>query len=169
MAVRPFTDKGEFGGWTETPLPSPDNSAIHLGSFSRESGDLFYSFEGFLTPSTLSLADVNAFKAKVVKKAPERFDASKDVVEQFEATSKDGTKIPYFVVHPKDKALNGSTPTQMFGYGGFQVSYPPVYKPELGKLWLEHGGAYVIANIRGGGEFGPAWHQSERKGNRQRV
>ncbi len=164
-----FTDKGEFGGWAETPLPSPDNSAIHLGSFSRESGDLFYSFEGFLTPSTLSLADVNAFKAKVVKKAPERFDASKDVVEQFEATSKDGTKIPYFVVHPKDKALNGSTPTQMFGYGGFQVSYPPVYKPELGKLWLEHGGAYVIANIRGGGEFGPAWHQSALKGNRQRA
>lgn len=164
-----FTDKGEFGGWTETALPSPDNSAIHLGSFSRESGDLFYSFEGFLTPSTLSLADVNAFKAKVVKKAPERFDASKDVVEQFEATSKDGTKIPYFVVHPKDKALDGSTPTMMFGYGGFQVSYPPVYKPELGKLWLEHGGAYLIANIRGGGEFGPAWHQSALKGNRQRA
>ncbi|MFT3724203.1 MAG: prolyl oligopeptidase family serine peptidase [Hyphomonadaceae bacterium] len=164
-----FTDKGEFGGWTETALPSPDNSAIHLGSFSRESGDLFYSFEGFLTPSTLSLADVNAFKAKVVKKAPERFDASKDVVEQFEATSKDGTKIPYFVVHPKDKALDGSTPTMMFGYGGFQVSYPPVYKPEMGKLWLEHGGAYVIANIRGGGEFGPAWHQAALKGNRQRA
>lgn len=164
-----FTDKGEFGGWTETALPSPDNSAIHLGSFSRESGDLFYSFEGFLTPSTLSLADVNAFKAKVVKKAPERFDASKDVVEQFEATSKDGTKIPYFVVHPKDKPLDGSTPTMMFGYGGFQVSYPPVYKPEMGRLWLEHGGAYVIANIRGGGEFGPAWHQAALKGNRQRA
>ncbi len=164
-----FTDKGEFGGWTETALPSPDNSAIHLGSASRENGSLFYTFEGFLTPSTLSLADVNAFKASVVKKAPERFDASNHLVEQFEATSKDGAKIPYFVVHPKDAPLDGSTPTMMFGYGGFQVSYPPVYKPELGKLWLERGGAYVIANIRGGGEFGPGWHQAALKGDRQRA
>ncbi len=164
-----FSDKGEFGGWSETALPSPENSAIHLGSFSRESRRLFYTFEGFLTPSTLSLANVDAFKADVVKRAPERFDASKHVVEQFEAISKDGTKIPYFVVHPKDKPGDGATPTMMFGYGGFQVSYPPVYKPELGKLWLERGGAYVIANIRGGGEFGPAWHQAALKGNRQRA
>lgn len=164
-----FSDKGEFGGWSETALPAPENSAIHLGSYSRDSRRLFYSYEGFLTPSTLSLANVDAFTAEVVKKAPERFDASKDVVEQFEATSRDGTKIPYFVVRPKDAPLDGSTATMMFGYGGFQVSYPPVYKPELGKLWLEKGGAYVIANIRGGGEFGPAWHQSALKGNRQRA
>jgi prolyl oligopeptidase len=76
-------------------------------------------------------------------------------------------KIPYFVVRPKDAPLDGSTPTVMFGYGGFQVSYPPAYKPELGKLWLERGGAYVVANIRGGGEFGPAWHQAALKGKRQ--
>ncbi|RYG28437.1 MAG: S9 family peptidase, partial [Burkholderiales bacterium] len=153
-----FTDKGEFGGWTETALPAPENSAIHLGSSSRGKRQLFYSYEGFLTPSTLSLANVDAFKAEVVKKSPEKFDASKDVVEQFEATSRDGVKVPYFVVRPKDKPLDGTTPTMLFGYGGFQVSFPPVYKPELGKLWLEKGGAYVIANIRGGGEFGPAWH-----------
>jgi prolyl oligopeptidase len=89
------------------------------------------------------------------------------VVEQFEATSSDGMKIPYFVVRPKDAPLDGSTPTLMFGYGGFQVSYPPAYKPELGKLWLERGGAYAVANIRGGGEFGPAWHQAALKGKRQ--
>jgi len=71
-------------------------------------------------------------------------------------------------VRPKGEP-NPKTPTMMFGYGGFQVSYPPVYKPELGKLWLERGGAYVIANIRGGGEFGPAWHQAALKGNRQRA
>jgi len=164
-----FTDKGEFGGWTETALPAPENVAIHLGSSSRESRRLFYSYEGFLTPSTLSLANVDAFKAEVVRKSPEKFDASEDVVEQFEATSRDGTKVPYFVVRPKDKPLDGSIPTMMFGYGGFQVSYPPIYKPELGKLWLEKGGAYVIANIRGGGEFGPAWHQAALKGNRQRA
>lgn len=164
-----FTDKGEFGGWTETALPAPENSAIHLGSYSREGGQLFYSYEGFLTPSTLSLANVNSFKANVVKESPARFDASKHVVEQFEAVSKDSAKIPYFVVRPKDKALDGTTPTMLFGYGGFQVSFPPVYKPELGKLWLENGGAYVIANIRGGGEFGPGWHQAALKGNRQKA
>ncbi len=164
-----FTDKGEFGGWTETALPAPENSAIHLGSFSRKSRQLFYSYEGFLTPPTLGLANVDAFKADVVKKSPDQFEASKDVVEQFEATSRDGTKVPYFVVRPKDAPMDGSTPTMMFGYGGFQISYPPVYKPELGKLWLEKGGAYVIASIRGGGEFGPAWHQAALKANRQKA
>ncbi len=155
-------------GWTGAALPTPENSAVHLGSASRERGRLFYTYEGFLTPSTLSLANVKTAIAEVVKTAPTRFDAPGHVVEQFEATSADGTKIPYFVVRPKG-ALSGSTPTMMFGYGGFQVSYPPVYKPELGKLWLERGGAYVIANIRGGGEFGPAWHQAALKGNRQRA
>ncbi|HEY7799253.1 MAG TPA: prolyl oligopeptidase family serine peptidase, partial [Hyphomonadaceae bacterium] len=162
-----FSDAGEFGGWTPVTLPSPENVAIHLGSTSRSSGRIFYTYEGFLTPSTLSLADVRTGKAEIVKQAPERFDASKHVVEQFEAKSSDGTTIPYFVVRPKDAAMDGSTPTLMFGYGGFQVSYPPAYKPELGKLWLERGGAYAVANIRGGGEFGPAWHQAALKGKRQ--
>jgi prolyl oligopeptidase len=163
-----FRDRGEFGGWEVSPLPVPDNAAVHLGSSSRSKQQLFYTYEGFLTPSTLALADVAAVKADVVRVAPARFDGSRHVVEQHEATSKDGTKIPYFVVRPNG-APNPATPTMMFGYGGFQVSYPPVYKPELGKLWLERGGAYVIANIRGGGEFGPAWHQAALKGNRQRA
>ena len=162
-----FTDRGEWG-WDEKALPVPANSAVHLGSSSRSKGQLFFTYEGFLTPSTLALADVAAAKADVIRAAPARFDASHHVVEQYEATSKDGTKIPYFVVRPKG-APNPATSTMMFGYGGFQVSYPPVYKPELGKLWLERGGAYVIANIRGGGEFGPAWHQAALKGNRQRA
>ncbi len=161
-----FEDKGE-NGWAEMVLASPENVAIHLGSASRSSGRIFYTYEGFLTPSTLSLADVRTGKADVIRQAPERFDASTHVVEQFEATSSDGVKIPYFVVRPKDAPLDGSTPTVMFGYGGFQVSYPPASKPELGKLWLERGGAYVVANIRGGGEFGPAWHQAALKGKRQ--
>jgi prolyl oligopeptidase len=164
-----FADKGAADGWTETQLPGQENVAIHLGSSSRESKRVFYTYEGFLTPPTLNLADVQAGKAEQIKQAPARFDGSKDVVEQFEATSADGTKIPYFVVHPKDAPLDGSTPTLMFGYGGFQVSYPPAYKPEMGKLWLERGGAYVIANIRGGGEFGPAWHQAALKGDRQHA
>jgi prolyl oligopeptidase len=158
---------GDPGGWRQMDLPAPENSAIHLGSTSRSSGRIFYTYEGFLTPSTLSLADVRAGEAEIVKQAPVRFDASRHVVEQFEAASSDGTKIPYFVVRPKDAPLDGSTPTLMFGYGGFQVSFPPAYKPELGKLWLERGGAYAVANIRGGGEFGPQWHQAALKGKRQ--
>ena len=163
-----FTDKGEFG-WNETKPPMPDNIAIRIGSESRDANRLFLTLEGFLTPATLSLADVKAAKAEVVHQAPAKFDASKDVVEQFEATSNDGAKIPYFLVRPKDAALEGALPTLMFGYGGFQISETPSYKPELGKLWLERGGAYVLANIRGGGEFGPSWHQAALKGNRQRA
>ena len=161
-----FTDKGEFGGWQQNPLRTPENVAIHLGSSARAAEQVFFTYEGFLTPPTLSLADIAALTSGMVKEAPKRFDASGHVVEQFEATSRDGTKIPYFVVRPKGEP-DATTPTMMFGYGGFQVSYPPVYKPELGKIWLERGGAYVIANIRGGGEFGPAWHQAALKGNRQ--
>lgn len=161
-------DGGEFG-WTGSELPAPQNTAVQLGSSSRSSGRLFYTYEGFLTPATLALADVRAVTGAVVKSSPARFDASTHVVEQFEAVSKDGTKIPYFVTRPKAAKMDGSTPTLMFGYGGFQVSYPPAYKPELGKLWLERGGAYVVANIRGGGEFGPEWHQAALKQNRQRA
>jgi prolyl oligopeptidase len=163
-----FTDKGGFGGWQENPVKIPENVAIHLGSSAREAEQAFFTYEGFLTPSTLNIADIAALTSEKVKEAPKRFDASGHVVEQFEATSRDGTKVPYFVVRPKGE-LTGKTPTMMFGYGGFQVSYPPVYKPELGKIWLERGGAYVIANIRGGGEFGPAWHQAALKANRQRA
>ena len=163
-----FTDKGEFGGWQQNPLQAPENVAIHLGSSSRKQEKAFYTYEGFLTPPTLNLANVAALSSDKIREAPAKFDASNDIVEQFEATSKDGTKIPYFVVRPKGEPT-GKTATMMFGYGGFQVSYPPVYKPELGKIWLERGGAYVIANIRGGGEFGPSWHQAALKGNRQRA
>ena len=161
-----FQNRGEWG-WPETALPTPENAAVHLGSSSRSSSRIFYSYEGFLTPSTLALADARTMSAQVLRQAPARFDASTHQVEQFEATSSDGTKIPYFVVRPRAAPMDGSTPTILFGYGGFQVSFPPAYKPEMGKLWLENGGAFVIANIRGGGEFGPAWHQSVLKENRQ--
>ena len=163
-----FTDKGEFGGWRQNPLKTPENVAIHLGSSAREAEQVFFTYEGFLTPSTLNIADIAALTSEKVKEAPKRFDASGHVVEQFEALSRDGARVPYFVVRPKGEPT-GKAPTLMFGYGGFQVSYPPAYKPELGKLWLERGGAYVIANIRGGGEFGPPWHQAALKGNRQRA
>jgi prolyl oligopeptidase len=90
-------------------------------------------------------------------------------VDQYEATSTDGTKIPYFIVHPKAMALNGQNPTILYAYGGFQVSMTPSYSATIGKLWLERGGVFVLANIRGGGEFGPAWHDAGLKTHRQRV
>ncbi|OYX56042.1 MAG: S9 family peptidase [Brevundimonas subvibrioides] len=163
-----FRNRGEFG-WPRTPIEVPENVAVGLGDSSRSSGRIFYSVQGFLTPPTLSLANIETAASDVMKTGPAMFDASTHVVEQFEATSSDGTKIPYFLVRPTTAPMDGSTPTIMFGYGGFQVSFPPAYKPELGKLWLENGGAYVVANIRGGGEFGPTWHQAALRENRQRA
>jgi prolyl oligopeptidase len=104
-----------------------------------------------------------------LKTLPPKFDASRDEVEQFEATSSDGTKIPYFVVHRQDGLLDGSTPTLMTAYGGFQISRTPSYSGTIGKLWLEKGGAYVLANIRGGGEFGPKWHEAGLGTKRQII
>ena len=103
------------------------------------------------------------------KTAKARFDASRDVAEQHEATSKDGTQIPYFVVRPKNTIFDGHTPTILTAYGGFNYSNTPSYDGTLGKVWLERGGAYVLANIRGGGEFGPAWHNAGLKTHRQRI
>jgi prolyl oligopeptidase len=91
------------------------------------------------------------------------------VVEQFEATSSDGTRIPYFIVHSADMKMDGSTPTILTAYGGFEVPMRPMYSPKMGKLWLERGGSFVLANIRGGGEFGPAWHEAGLKTHRQRI
>lgn len=152
-------------GWVRRDATVPDNSAVGLGDVSRSSGRAFVSTQGFLTPPTLSLMDVGQADLEVLRSAPAKFDASTHVTEQFEATSSDGTKIPYFVTRPRE--MRGPAPTILFGYGGFQVSFPPAYKPEMGKLWLENGGVFVQANIRGGGEFGPQWHQAVLNENRQ--
>ena len=155
--------------WDVSPIAVPDNQAVSLGDSSRGSGRVFLSTQGFLTPPTLSLFWVEEATLAELRSAPPKFDASTHRVEQYEATSTDGTKIPYFVVMPRDLALDGTAPTILFGYGGFQISFPPAYKPEMGKLWLENGGVFVQANIRGGGEFGPQWHQAALNGDRQRA
>jgi len=156
-------------GWTSQKLALPANSTIGLGSASQKDDRLFVSVTGYLTPSTYWLADAASLKLEQVKASPARFDASTHVVEQFEATSKDGTKVPYFVVRPKGVKYDGQAPTLLYAYGGFQASMTPAYSGVMGKLWLERGGTYVVANIRGGGEFGPAWHNAGLKENRQRV
>ncbi len=157
------------GGWTHARLPLPADQALTVHETSQEDDRFFAFSEGFLTPPTLWLADAGALRADRLRSLPDRFDGSKDVVEQLFATSADGTKVPYWLVRPNDIKRDGSTPTQMFGYGGFEISETPAYKPELGKLWLERGGAYVMANLRGGGEYGPRWHEAALRENRQRA
>jgi prolyl oligopeptidase len=157
------------GGWSRRRLDLPDNASISLVSTDAHSERAFLSVTSFLTPTTLWLTDAASSQLAQVKALSPKFDASKDAVDQYEATSKDGTKIPYFMVHPKAMALNGANPTILYAYGGFQVSMTPSYSGSIGKLWLERGGVYVLANIRGGGEFGPAWHDAGLKTHRQRI
>ncbi|MBV8970977.1 MAG: S9 family peptidase [Sphingomonadaceae bacterium] len=147
-------------GWRKTPLPVADNMAIRLGDTDRRMDRAFLTVSGFLTPPTLSLVDTAAGTLTAVKSLPAKFDASGAIVEQHEAVSSDGTRIPYFIVHRRDLKLDGQTPTLLTAYGGFQVSRTPDYSATTGKLWIEKGGALVLANIRGGGEFGPAWHEA---------
>ncbi len=155
------------GGWVGTPIALPDNAAIDLAAAERTSDRAFVSAESFLLPTTISDIDAAAGAARRVKALPARFAAGGLVTEQFEAISTDGARVPYFIVHRRDAPLDGSTPTLMTAYGGFQVSYTPFYSGTMGKLWLERGGAFALANIRGGGEFGPAWHDAALKTKRQ--
>jgi prolyl oligopeptidase len=156
------------GRWAGVRVPLPEASAVGIVASEDESETFFASAASFLSPSTLWLAGSGGTPAQV-KALPARFDASTHVTEQFEATSRDGAKIPYFVVRPRAMKLDGANPTLLYAYGGFQVSMTPSYSGTVGKLWLEKGGVYVLANIRGGGEFGPAWHQAGLKTNRQRI
>ncbi|NTX34568.1 S9 family peptidase [Myxococcus sp. CA033] len=157
------------GRWTRKRLAMPKNAAVEIVATSSSHEKLFAGAEGFLEPTSLWLGDAASGSVKQVKSLPARFDATKHRVEQFWVKSKDGTRVPYFLVRPLKPKAGGVTPTVVYGYGGFQVSKPPMYLPEMGKLWLERGGAYVVANIRGGGEFGPRWHQAALRENRQRA
>jgi prolyl oligopeptidase len=160
---------GRDGSWTRTPLQLTDNATIDITDTDIHGQQAFLSVAGFLQPSSLWELDTRTNALTQVKSLPPKFDASKLTVEQFEATSSDGTRIPYFVVHPAAMPLDGSQPTILSAYGGFQISETPVYSATLGKLWLERGGVFVLANIRGGGEFGPAWHEAGLKTHRQII
>ncbi|HEY0784325.1 MAG TPA: prolyl oligopeptidase family serine peptidase [Acidobacteriaceae bacterium] len=157
------------GAWTRTPLDVPDNQSIDILTTNTSDDRFFLVLLGFLSPSSYRLGDAATGELKVVKTLPPQFDAASDVVEQLSATSKDGTRVPYFVIHRKDMPYDGSNPTIMHAYGGFQLSSTPYYDAILGKLWLERGGVFVLANIRGGGEFGPAWHDAGLKTHRQVI
>ncbi len=155
--------------WTYSTLDLPQNVSVGVGSASEVDDKVFVSVTGYLNPSSLWLADAATGAVDQVKSMPAKFDATGMTVDQHEARSADGTMIPYFVVHKADMPLDGSNPTLLYGYGGFESSLLPGYSATVGKLWLERGGVYVIANTRGGGEFGPRWHEAALQQNRQRA
>ncbi len=165
--VLSFQRKG--GAWASTRLDLPKDSTLVMTSTSDRDDRLIVNAAGFLTPNGQWLADAAGGPSVQLRTMPDRFDASKFVTEQFWATSKDGTKVPYFVVHAKGMKLDGSNPTLLNAYGGFLVSQSPSYSGAIGKLWLEKGGVFVVANIRGGGEFGPRWHNAGLKLKRMNV
>ncbi|MGZ8326985.1 MAG: prolyl oligopeptidase family serine peptidase [Allosphingosinicella sp.] len=157
------------GTWRSSEIALPRNATIGVTAASDTEDQAMFSVTDYLTPNSLWWYDAATGKLETVKTTPSRFDASRHVVEQLEATSRDGTKIPYFLVRPKTMKPDGSTPTLLNAYGGFQVAQVPGYSGTMGRLWLEAGNAYVVANLRGGGEFGPKWHQDAQGANKQRT
>lgn len=162
-------EHSDEAGWTTTDVALPGTGQAGIAFANDDEDTVFVNYEGFLSPDSLLTFDADTNSTEALKSLPSKFDAEGLTVQQLEATSADGTKVPYFVVHRADITLDGSTPTLLYGYGGFEVSMRPSYSGGIGRMWLERGGAYVLANIRGGGEFGPAWHQAGLKGDRQRI
>ena len=155
--------------WSRQLLELPDNSTLAIVDSDRRGHAAFVSVTGFLQPTSLWRVDTGALQAIRIKELPPQFDASNLQVQQLEATSSDGARIPYFLVAPKRLKSDGSNPTILTAYGGFQISLTPHYSAIAGRLWLEQGGVFVVANIRGGGEFGPAWHEAGLKTHRQII
>ncbi|MFM9032891.1 MAG: prolyl oligopeptidase family serine peptidase [Mycobacterium sp.] len=155
------------GSWTREPLDGlPPNSNTVVVAADDTGAEIFLDSSGFLTPSTL-LHGTAGGRVAPIKRAPAFFDADGLSVSQHFAVSDDGTRIPYFVVGPRDPA--SPAPTLLGGYGGFEVAQTPGYGGVLGRLWLTRGGIYVLANIRGGGEYGPGWHTQAMREGRHRV
>ncbi|MBI2944612.1 MAG: S9 family peptidase [Candidatus Wallbacteria bacterium] len=159
------------GTWTRKPLEGmPELGTVSASAVdSTESDDFFLTVTDFLTPTRLFLGTVGGPPVEILKELPSFFDASMLTVTQLEAISADGTRVPYFQVARRGLSLDGEHPTLLYGYGGFEVSQVPVYSPGQGVGWLERGGVYVVANIRGGGEFGPRWHQAALRANRHKA
>ncbi len=158
-----------FRTWSNVKLDLPARGSTHIVGADTWGPQAEFRFDSFTQPTTLYAYDDKTDNAKPapIKSLPARFDSSNMATEQFFATSKDGTKIPYFVT--RQKSIAGPAPTVLYGYGGFEISETPTYSANFGMLWMSHGGVYVVANIRGGGEYGPAWHQAALLENRQKA
>ena len=154
--------------WKSVKVPPPAGTSFSVAAWDDDENDDYWMYEeGFITPSTVAL--VKNGKKLELKHAKARFDTTGLEVTQHFVTSRDGTRVPYFMVSKKGMPLDGSNATIIEGYGGFEVSLTPYYAAGVGALWLEKGGVYVVPNLRGGGEYGPKWHESATKLNRQRV
>ena len=164
-----FSVNPQSGKWTAKPVPLPENGTVSVSAANAYSDTIFINYEDHITPDRLSEFDAASNKLTPLKSLAARFDAGELEVHQHMAKSADGTEVPYFVIHRKGLKPDGSTPTILYGYGGFEISLKPGYSGTIGKLWLERGGAYAVANIRGGGEFGPRWHKAALKTERQRA
>jgi len=157
------------GVWEGNRVDVPGMGSIFPGSTDDLSDNFFFYYQNFLTPSSLYYADASTLQFNFVQSMPAFFDASGLDVWQYEVKSSDGTMIPYFVIGSQNMEYNGNNPTLLYAYGGFESPSLPRYSAIVGNSWLEKGGVYVLANIRGGGEFGPQWHQAGLKENRQLV
>ncbi|WP_395374335.1 prolyl oligopeptidase family protein [Marinicella sp. W31] len=163
------------GNWNIKEVPFPDNGTIDISNVDDETGDFFAQYQSFTTPPTLYHVDGKKLEPESIKSQAPSFDGSKYQVKQYFATSKDGTKVPYFVVMGNNTEMNGRNPTHIFSYGGFRNSLKPSYSGSYeslegayGKMWLDRGGVFVSANIRGGGAYGPAWHEAALLKNRHK-
>ena len=171
--VKKQISKSRFDGkkWISESINlggSIGNAAI--AALAADSSHVYLSYSDFLTPTSVFYQDERSKdSARLILKAPARFDSSGFKIQQLKVASKDGTLIPYFVVSSKKIDLNSKNPTLIYAYGGFEIPLTASYLGSTGKVWLEKGGVYVLANIRGGGEYGPAWHRSALRENRQRA
>lgn len=157
------------GKWSRETIRIPENGTANISSADDFNNVVFVNFETYLAPDSLLQLNLESGEVESIKALPAKFNAEGAKVERFEAESRDGTKVPYWVVLPPNAKRDGSLPTLLYGYGGFLIPLTPQYQATWGKLWLENGGAFVVANIRGGGEFGPRWHEAGLKVKRQRV
>lgn len=159
----------ERNRWKRRTVSTPSLSTLSVAPVDElQSNEYFVIQNDFLTPTSLSLGKVGTDRRQKLKSLPAFFDASKYAVSQRFAVASDGVRIPYFVVARKDVRYDGTNPTLLYGYGGFELSMKPSYSATIGRAWLEKGGVYVLSNIRGGGEFGPRWHEAALKEKRQR-
>ncbi len=166
-----LTPPAKAGDWKHAAMPgAPAMSTVSVVGTDPDHGDEYWlSVSGFLAPSSLERGVLGEGQAQTIKQSPAFFDASKFKVSQHFVTSKDGTRVPYFEIAPKGMKRDHKNRTLLYGYGGFEVSLQPFYSGSIGRAWLKRGGVYVVANIRGGGEYGPGWHQAALQANRPRA
>lgn len=163
-ALKVYTDRGVF----VREIPLPGLGYLNGVTASSNGKELFYSYNSFAVPDTVYRLDLRTYKQKEISRVPVRFDTDQIETEQVWYLSKDGTRVPMFIVHRRGLKLDGNNPTVLYGYGGFDISLTPGFNKGI-LPFLSRGGVYVVANLRGGGEFGKAWHEAGTKTNKQNV